>query len=490
MRLLARSRSVAIVAALATATLGTSTLTVAARAGSPDAPGLVGGRVLLENHASYSGFDAATDNAGYTYIGWIGTDDGSDGATREVRVCTLAPLGSQCLGGIQVIDSMGVSSAEGLRVLATGQGATLVWFHDTDLGSISGPEGAELALADVGENGVATAPSDFAAAPSFGELYDAEISPSRVLWTVAGGSAGTGPIEVRDGASPTPIELTAPWDVQGALLAFQGSTPVIAAQKAGGITYPVQTAYGVGAGFSAFAPVAKTWTSDANIGLVGTKTGVRLTASVGNADYWPVISKFTGSGFSKPVPTGDTADCSPSSHDLVSDASGRVADVANECGNLTVYDMPNTVNESLFRFSSGGIDASGNAQITTTPRGHGVVVWAIEAGDNGNALYFNRILLAGRDTSVSHSGVTVTGPTSCQPASTIAVSVKGRRSGWKVSSASLSLGGKTLGSKATIDGATLTAGKVYALVGRVVFTKGTLSSVGTETLKFRSCINP
>ena len=154
--------------------------------------------------------------------------------------------------------------------------------------------------------------------------------------------------------------------------------------------------------------------------------------------------------------------------------------------------MPGTTVAGLFRFAVPGTFAGGTPQIATTPRGHGVVVWGVESSSagEGNSLYFNRILLPGMDTSVSTSGVTVTGPVSCQPASTIAVSVTGALKGWKVASSSLAFGGKKLASKATINGAGLTPGKVYALTGKVVFTKGGVSRVGTATLKFRSCSNP
>ena len=146
----------------------------------------------------------------------------------------------------------------------------------------------------------------------------------------------------------------------------------------------------------------------------------------------------------------------------------------------------------MIRFPVNGTFAGIIPQIATTPRGRGAVIWAIEGAhpEDGDTLYLQRILLPGKDTAVSKSGVTVTGPTSCQPASTIAVSVSGSRAGWKVSSASLTFGGKKLAAKATIDGSKLKAGKVYALVGKVVFTKGGVSRSASATLKFRSCINP
>ena len=109
---------------------------------------------------------------------------------------------------------------------------------------------------------------------------------------------------------------------------------------------------------------------------------------------------------------------------------------------------------------------------------------------NGDSLYFNRILLPGKDYSVKHSGVVITGPMSCQPASTIAVSVKGSKAGWKVASTTLTFGGAKISNTSTIDGSKLTPGKIYTLIGSVTFTKGTSTSKGTTALSFRSCIAP
>ena len=241
-----------------------------------------------------------------------------------------------------------------------------------------------------------------------------------------------------------------------------------------------------GSGFS----VVKTWTAGVGIGLVGTKSGVRLIAAQFGS-YSAAVAKWSGSAFSTPKLLGDRNACTPGSHDVGTDASGRVVDIANECGQLAVDNLANTTSAGIVRFSSGGTNSSGPAQIASTPRGHAIAVWSIESPTHvGNRLYFTRVLLPGLGTSASKGGVTVSGPVSCQPASTIAVSVKGSRAGWKVASAKLTFGGKTLAAKAVIDGSKLKPGKVYALTGRVVFTKAGASRIGTATLKFRSCINP
>lgn len=484
-----RTRSVVLVAALAAAAVGAPSLTAAAQASTSAKAGLIGGRVLLQSHGEFTAFDAVTDSIGYTFIGWIGSDANDPNGQREVHTCTLAPLGTACVGGVTTIDPLGNSSAEGLRVLSTGQGAELVWFHDTLPGSVNGPEGGEIAVATVGHNGVLSSATDVASAPSFGYLYDAEFGPGGALWTIAGGDLPS-VLEVREGVTNPPVMLPTPYGVGFTELAFQGTTPVIAAQKYGAVITPIETTHGVGGGFSGWTAVKNTWPAAANIGLVGTKSGVRLTAAVGNSDYWPVIAKFNGTGFGKVALTGDKSACAPASHDLVTDASGRTADIANECGKLAVYNMPNTVNEASFKFSAGGTVSDGPPQISTSPRGYGIALWSIEAPSVANNLYFNRILLPGRAAAVSHFGVTVTAPTSCQPASAIAVSVKGSLKGWKVTSAYLSFLGARLHSKVTLNGAALKAGGIYTLTGTVLFTKGKLRLTRDASVKFRSCINP
>ena len=116
----------------------------------------------------------------------------------------------------------------------------------------------------------------------------------------------------------------------------------------------------------------------AGIGLVGTKSGVRLIATQDNS-YAPVVAKWNGSAFSTPQLIGDHSACDPSSHDASTDASGRIVDIANECGQLTVYNLPNTTTAGIVRFSSGGTNSAGPAQIASTPRGHAIAVWAIES---------------------------------------------------------------------------------------------------------------
>src|SRR5579863_5988497 len=77
------------------------------------APGRTGGNLTLDNNVELSGYDAAVDPSGNTYIGWI-SDKNNKG--RKVHLCTIPVDANKCMGGIQTIGSLGDSSAEGLKV--------------------------------------------------------------------------------------------------------------------------------------------------------------------------------------------------------------------------------------------------------------------------------------------------------------------------------------------------------------------------------------
>ena len=94
-------------------------------------------------------------------------------------------------------------------------------------------------------------------------------------------------MEVREGVQNPPITVTTPYFASFGYLAFDGTTPVIAIQKAGAISVAPEYTHGTGRGFAPWKNLGTTWTAAANIGLVATKSGVRVITSVGNAGYGP-----------------------------------------------------------------------------------------------------------------------------------------------------------------------------------------------------------
>jgi hypothetical protein len=217
-----------------------------------------------------------------------------------------------------------------------------------------------------------------------------------------------------------------------------------------------------------------------------------MIAGTDNASYQPVVARWTGTGFSNPTLTGDHNKCAPSSHDTVADASGRLADVAYECEDIAVANLPQTTQAAVVRFSAGGTINSTDARMATTPRGRAFVVWSVQSGTSDRLLLASVLLpdLSTLATKGSSAGsVAVTGPVSCLPADDTTVAVKGKpATGWHVQGQSLTLGSTTLHS--TLNGASLTAGKTYALIGHVTFAKGTTRRTATATLTFRSCPAP
>jgi hypothetical protein len=463
----------------------------AAPAGSAPRPGLTSKPITLAGDSDLTGgYAAATIASGTTYIAWIAA---KGGANRTVYLCVLPPGKTACAGGVQSTPSLSGDSAAGMHVIITGGKVTLVWFHDTAR-SVDGPENAKIATATV-QNGKLSAAQNQGPAPSFGVLEDAAAGPGGTIWTVTA-HTGTQSVQVTPGLGNKPVTVATPYLVgtsQGAQLAFAGSTAVLAIQLGGSISQPISYASERNGKWTAFQDLANTWTAGANLGLAQTRSGVRALASIDNATYQPVVSKWTGSSFSPRKLTGDHNPCAPSSHAPVADASGRMADISTECGDVAIANLTDTLHAGIVRFANGGTFGGGPPQLATTPRGHGWAVWSIEA-TTGDNLLAAPVLLPGRDTAASATGqgnqVKLTGPASCLPPVGITVKVAGTpAANWKVTSSAVALDGTALSGK-TLDGSTLKAGTSHTLTGKVTFSKGGTHLPVTATLKFTACPNP
>jgi hypothetical protein len=492
-RITALTLASAATAALSLAPAFAPTGASAAPAAAAAKPGLTGTPIVLDNNVEFSGYDIGTDASGTAYIGWI-SDKNSAG--RKVHLCTLPPGARKCKGGIQTIDSLGDSTAEGLKVLVdpTSGEVSLVWFHDTTASEM-GPQGGEIAVATSPAGGPLSPGLDEGSAPSFGSLLDARLGPGNQIWTVAAPPAGQTGLQVRtDLENPGNLVtvLKTPYQVEAARLRFHGNDTVIAIQKDGAITVPIDYASLKNGHWTSFAKLAHTWTKDSDLGLVGTSSGIRLITSVDNADYYPVVWNWNGSTFVNPAPTGDHNNCSPDSHDLVSDGSGRVADVSRECEDLAITNLPDTRHATVVRYDVHGTFAGGDPVLTTTARGKGWVAWSIES-TNGNKLLVAPIALPGRIVTaaktVKRNHVVLSGPQSCLPPVDIAVGVKAQPAKhWHVVSKVIRVG-STVVHSALLNGAALTASKSYTLSGTVKFANGGSHETVTASLKFTSCPN-
>jgi hypothetical protein len=363
--------------------------------------------------------------------------------------------------------------------------------HSTDA-SETGAEGDEIAIATSQGGGTLSAEQDVSAGPSFGFLLDATIAPNGSIWTAVNPAGGSHQIQITRGLGAAHQTISAPYYPGDAVIAFNAGNAVIAVDKYGAITQPVAFARQSGGGWTGFRSVAKTW-NVAGFGLAETTSGVRLITTENNADYHPVVSRLTSTGFSTPTLTGDLSNCFPSSYDVVADASGRLAAASPECDDsIAVENLANTTKAAIVRFGVKGTMAGGTPQLTTAPSGHGWVAWSVES-TSGDKLLVAPLLLPGLNVTASSSvkagRVVVTGPASCLPPVDIAVGVAGKpASGWRVASKSLKLGGSAIGG--VLHGAALTPGASYTLTGAVTFAKGSSRSTDRTLLRFRACPRP
>ena len=455
--------------------------------------GLTGSPITVTNNAEFSGYDLATGPNGTAYLGWIG----DTGAGRQVHLCTLPRGATRCAGGVQTVasapDPTFSSTAAGLRVLVSKSNlVTLVWMHST-VASENGPEGDEIAIATSQAGGRLSAEQDVSPGPSFGYFLDATVAPNGSVWAVTNPSSGNShSVQITKGLGTKYQTVATPFWPGEAEIAFNGASAVLAIDKDGTITQPVYFDRQSGGGWTAFKPIARTWDLE-GFGLATTTSGVRLIAAENNADYHPVVSRLTNAGWSSPALTGDLSNCYPADHDVVADASGRLADASEECADsVAVENLADTRHAAIVRFHVPGTFAGGDPQLTTSPSGRGWVAWSVESA-SGDKLLVAPLVLPGLQLTNSaagaHGRVVVTGPASCLPPVDLAVGVAGKpASGWRVAGKSLKLGGAAIGT--VLHGASLTPGKSYTLTGTVTFARGSARSTYRDVLGFRTCPRP
>lgn len=489
---LGRSSTAAVAALACLAAMPGGSGAVAAPAaerggGAGTAAGLAGTPIVLAPDSQVSGYDIAMDANGTAYVGWIAA---SGGGARTIYSCVLPQGATACLNGIQSTASLGESSAAGLQVVApvSTTGTLMVWFHDTT-DSVSGPLGGRVAYATISSNGTLSAPNDTPAlAPSFGSLLTAERAPDGEVWLVQANAASDS-LRVFPGLTE-PVETLNPGGfVTKARLAFASGKAVLVTAGAA-YTGKLRVVRQTDTGWSSFSGVNGTWTAGASYD-VATRGGVKLVASVDNANYYPRIANWSGTAFTNFALTGDKNSCPRESHDLFPDPSGRIAGVTFECNQIAISNHPKARTAAFVRFNAGGTptDRAHGPQIATYARGLGWVAWARVDGDN-ERLLVAPIRLPAQKTNKTVSSiagkVTVTGPVSCLPAvqTTIGVSAKGLN-GWSVVSKTLKLDGSVHGTG--LNGAGLSPGSSHTVTGTAKFKKGGQTRTVSAQLGFTSC---
>jgi hypothetical protein len=166
--------------------------------------------------------------------------------------------------------------------------------------------------------------------------------------------------------------------------------------------------------------------------------------------------------------------------------------VTNECGVITVDNMPNSSRAAIFRFPAKG-QITSFPVLATLPSGRGWVVYALQDESDYDQLVAVPVLLPALTSTTATSAVAgavrVTGPVSCLPVVTTPVAVAATSTGhWQVLSKVLTLSGKTQGS--ILNGARLRPGASYKLVGRVIFGDGQQRLTVKAVLAFKACPAP
>jgi hypothetical protein len=483
------SRIAVAVAASVVCALGAVSAARAAPAGQAAPPGANGPTLTLMPYSQqyqFTGgeFDTTADAAGNTYIGWL-ADTTPGTASKAVHLCTIKPAKAACSGGTQTIPSEDMVEAADLNLLPGSKSVTMVWFANTAGGEV---------LKSVSQAGAkASSPAKIASAPANGELFDAVIGPSGHVWTVTGDVDGTTLGVHAEGSTP-PSPPTAPWAVGFAQIAFTGSTAVLVIQQAGTLSVPDEYSSLTGSKWSAFKPLTGTESAGYAPGLTTTSSGLRVVTVSQPDFYHPVVASWQNGAFGPAKLLGDSNDCAPDSAGTTTDASGRLADITNECGQITIDNLPKTTKAAVARFASGGTVAGSTPRLATLPSGRGWAVFALQSDQtDSDELLAVPVLLPALRTNVTGDStagdVTVTGPVSCLPvvSTTVAVSAA-PASGWHTTSTSLTLDGTT--QPASLDGSTLTPGKSYTLAGTASFADGSKKQTATVNLAFKACPAP
>jgi hypothetical protein len=447
----------------------------------PQGPGLV--LVPFAQHARFgpAGFAAVSDGQGDTFVSW--TNLGKKGG---VVLCTLRTGSSGCLNGAQASTSTGPSPAPGtdIYLLAGHRSVRVLWFDDS-------ASGATVQEATATAGGVPSAGRTLEPGSAGGALMDARVGPGGHVWTITSNGDGSQVRLAKDGtivAGPA-----VPWALGYAQLAFAGGAAVMAVQKAGSLTTPVDYASDAGGTWTALRPLSGTWSVGYAPGLAQTATGLHLVTAAADSSYKPVVSHWTGHGFSEAAPIGDTSNCAPNSAQTGSDPSGRLTDVTNECGMITVDNMPTSSRAAIFRFPAKGTVSGSTPELATLPSGRGWVVYALEDGSEYDQLLAVPVLLPALTTTTATSAVAgtvrVSGPTSCLPVVTTPVAVTASTAAhWQLLSKVLTLSGQSQGS--VLNGARLRPGASYKLVGSVLFGDGQKRLTIKAVLAFKACPAP
>lgn len=449
-----------------------------------------GTRITLTSHQAFSGYDTLTAPDGTTYVGWISSDDNATG-TRQVHLCVLHYGTQSCAGGVQTADALSTSQSTGLRVVDAGGTVELVWI--AQVAPSAGDFSADFGVATVTDDtlGASTA---IPGAPTLGTLTSVIAKSGHVSAAVIGNSTNDDTAYFYPTLSSAPTALHRPYFIGNAQLADNGHQTVLTTSQYGSLSGKVSMTYK--------ASGSSTWKSFTNVAHSYTGGGIEQLRVAGghiwmvsmsdHALYTPYIWKWNGSSFGNPTSTGDHHDVS--SFDAFSDASGRLVNVSTEVGHLAVSNFGTGRKAAIFNLPVRQTYAGGVAQISTSASGRGWVVYSVQTDTAiGDFLYAQQIHVSALTRTVharGHAGsLSLTGPVSCLPMTTVHVKVSGHPAQhWTVVAKKLRLGSHRV--RSSINGAKLKPHHRYTLTGKVVFGKGGHRSSLSKSMGFTTCGRP
>lgn len=471
--LLAAAGLLAAAAAPVVAESPPESATTAARA--PAGP--TGPAITLYNGTYLRGHDVIASAAG-TFVVWASSD-------HRISVCGLQGRATSCAGGVRSIDALGDPDDVELALDAVGR-PTAVWMYDTPA-SVSGPMGAKLATATIQPDGSVSAATVVADAPSFGELYGVSRAPDGRIWAVVLPRAGSTSLMVYPGLG-SPITVPTPYYPGDGKVEFTGPVDgVLAIHQYGSISGPISAAPLRAGAFGGFSSIRGTW-SGQGFAMVKSSRGIELVASRNNASYETVVARWNGSAFGAARRTGQTR-CTATSHDLVTDTSGRLVDAFGSACGTGVANLAKGVASGVATWSPGGTPYA-TPQVATSARGTGWVAWGV----NGDGAAFEKLVVAPitlpatpgtRSAANPAARARLTGIQGCMPPSTAKVKLVVRpKKGWRVRSKKLTFDGRAT---SRIKGAALAPTSSHRLKGTAVLVRnGSVRSISVAMV-VRAC---
>lgn len=341
-----------------------------------DARGAVGNTFTLQSGTTLSGYDAATNKLGTTYVAWIG-DKASTPGLRDLHLCVLKTSSRSCVGGVQTASALGDSSAKDVKVVISGGQVQLVWIAQVaaSTGEFSGVFGTNT----VSQNSLGTSVA-VPGAPTLGSLTGAIAHKGGGVSLAAIGESGA--LDKRayyyPTVSATPKTFVRPYFVGNAQLADNGKQTVFTTSQYASLSGKVAvTRKGSnGTAWKRFRSVKGSYTLAGAERLVNAGGHIRMVGVSGRAIYHPFTWKWNGKSFGRPRSTGDHNDIS--SVDAVTDGSGRLVTADVEVGGIMVSNFGQGSHAARFKFKVKQTFAGGPAQISTRGDRRGFLIWSIQ----------------------------------------------------------------------------------------------------------------